>query len=120
MFCHHLAKNLKDIDIGTVTLPMQRSLGILWNTEKDVFTFKVNPVDKTYTRRGLLSVISSVFDLIGFLQPIVIQGKLLLREMIPITSNSDGDIPLPESLQSRWEAWVEATSKLETLHITRI
>jgi hypothetical protein len=99
---------------------MQRSLGLLWDTEKDVFTFKVNPVDKAYTKRGLLLVINSVFDPIGFAQPIVIQGKLLLREMMSVTSNSDLDNPLPESLQSRWEAWVEALPKLETLHIPRM
>lgn len=41
-----LAKDLKDLDLGTVTLPTQRSLGLLWNTDTDSFTFKVNPVEK--------------------------------------------------------------------------
>ena len=35
-----LAKELKDLELGTATLPTQRSLGLLWNTETDSFTFK--------------------------------------------------------------------------------
>ncbi|XP_062601577.1 uncharacterized protein LOC134263265 [Saccostrea cucullata] len=93
-----LAKNLKDLDFGSTALPTQRSLGLLWNTEMDKFTFKVNPVEKAYTRRGLLSTINSVYDPIGFAQPVVIRGKLLLREMTSVTMNTDWDEPLPAFL----------------------
>ena len=30
-----LSKNLKDLDLGTATLTMQRSLGLLWDTDTD-------------------------------------------------------------------------------------
>ncbi|XP_056006873.1 uncharacterized protein LOC125665314 [Ostrea edulis] len=41
-----LAKNLKDLDLGTAALPTQRSLRLLWNTESDSFIFSVNQVEK--------------------------------------------------------------------------
>ena len=46
-----LAKNLKELDIGTDTLPMQRSLGLLWNTDSDRFTFKTSQEGRPFTRR---------------------------------------------------------------------
>ena len=50
-----LSKNLKDLNLGTAILPMQRSLGLLWDTDTDEFIFKVNLSEKAYTKRGLLS-----------------------------------------------------------------
>ena len=114
-----LAKNLKNLDFGSTTLPIQRSLGLLWNTEMDEFTFKVNAVEKAYTRRGLLSIINSVYDPIGFAQPVIIRGKLLLREMMSVTTNADWDEPLPASLNDEWSSWVDSLSQLENLCVPR-
>lgn len=114
-----LAKNLKNLDFGTNTLPVQRSLGLLWNTEMDEFTFKVNTVEKAYTRRGLLSTINSVYDPIGFAQPVVIRGKLLLREMMSVTTNTDWDEPLPAFLHDEWSSWVDSLSHLESFCVPR-
>lgn len=97
-----LSKDFKDFDLGKATLPTQRSLGLRWNTDTDCFTFKVNYAERSYTRCGLLYVINSVFDPIGFLQPVVIEGKLLLREMMSVTSKTDWDDPLPEPLYNKW------------------
>ena len=52
-----LAKNLKDLDFLSTDLPMQRSLGLSWDTETDEFTFRVSSDLKQYTRRGVLSTI---------------------------------------------------------------
>ncbi|XP_021372002.1 uncharacterized protein LOC110462387 [Mizuhopecten yessoensis] len=43
-----LAKDLKDLDLGVESLPIQRSLGLLWDTEKDDFTFKVSKCQTVY------------------------------------------------------------------------
>jgi hypothetical protein len=115
-----LAKDLKDLDLGTATLPTQRSLGLLWNTDTDTFTFKVNLIEKPYTRRGLLSVINSVYDPIGFVQPVIIEGKLLLREMMSMTTKTNWDDPLPEPFYDKWVSWMNSLSHLESLHIARM
>ncbi|XP_062581170.1 uncharacterized protein LOC134242973 [Saccostrea cucullata] len=115
-----LAKDLKDLDLGTATLPTQRCLGLLWNTDTDTFTFKVSSVERSYIRRGLLSVINSVFDPIGFLQPFIIEGKLLLREMMSVTSKTDWDDALPEPLCNKWISLMNSLSYLETLHMPRM
>ena len=60
------AKNIKDLDLRRDVLPSQRSLGVHWNIEKDHFTFHVSLPEKPFTRRGVLSVINSVYDPLGF------------------------------------------------------
>ncbi|XP_062607571.1 uncharacterized protein LOC134269396 [Saccostrea cucullata] len=75
-----LAKNFKNLGFGSTTLPIQRSLGLLCHTEMDEFTFRVNPVEKAYTRRGLLSTINSVYD------PIIRSARRHQREAI-VTQN---------------------------------
>lgn len=115
----NFAKDLKDLDLETATLPTQRSLVLLWNTDTDSFTFKVNPVEKPYTRRGLLSVINSDYDPIGFVQPVIIEGKLLLREMMSVTSKTDWDDPFPEPLYGKLISWVDLLHFLESLRIHR-
>lgn len=41
-----LAKDLKDLDIGKDDLPVQRSLGLSWDINADVFTFKISSDQK--------------------------------------------------------------------------
>ena len=40
-------------------LPMERALGVTWNVERDTLCLKVNLTEKTSTRRGMLSMLSS-------------------------------------------------------------
>lgn len=43
------AKDLKDLDLEADALPMQRSLGLLWDLKKDCFTFNVSDETKPFT-----------------------------------------------------------------------
>lgn len=55
-------------------------------------------------------MVNSVFDPLGFLSPVTVQGKALLREL---TAESSGkDEPLPEDKLGKWQAW-------QDLHIPR-
>lgn len=114
-----LAKNLKDLDLGTASLPLQRSLGLLWDTNSDVFLFKVSEEQKPFTKRGALSIINSIYDPIGFAQPVIIKGKILLRNMISSSSKLDWDDPLPDSLYKEWKSWVQSLPELEEFQIPR-
>nr|XP_022300829.1 uncharacterized protein LOC111109032 [Crassostrea virginica] len=90
-----LVKDLIDLDVAHDDLPTQRSLGLVWDLQKDAFGFELNRKEKPYTRRGVLSCVNSLYDPLGFIAPITIQGKLLLREMTQ-TPHVDWDAPLPE------------------------
>lgn len=76
-----LAKDLKDLNLGTDPLPLQRSLGVSWNLESDAFTFQVSREEKPFTKRGVLSTVNSLYDPLGVAAPITVQGKALIREL---------------------------------------
>ncbi|XP_062602420.1 uncharacterized protein LOC134264140 [Saccostrea cucullata] len=112
-----LAKDLKDTELWADDLPTQRSLGICWNLQHDYFTFKVNMEDKPFTRRGVLSSINSLFDPLGFVAPVTIAGKAILREAM--TSGLDWDEPLPPDFLQKWTIWKSSLKDLEHLQIPR-
>lgn len=78
------AKDVKDLDLNHDMLPMKRVLGVQWCAEFDTFKFKVVLTDlRPFTRRGLviLSVISSIYDPLGFLSPVVLVAKKILQDL---------------------------------------
>lgn len=99
---HDLAKDLKDLDIGKDDLPVQRILGLSWDINADVFTFKISSDQKPFTRRGVLSTINSLFDPLGFASPVSVQGKMLFRQMLSTSSEADWDSPLDDSFRLKW------------------
>ncbi|XP_034080736.1 uncharacterized protein LOC117551795 [Gymnodraco acuticeps] len=79
------AKGLfKDLDFDRENLPIERALGIKWDTEKDSFIFKVNIKNRALTRRGILSTISSIYDPLGFLSPFILKARQILQELCRI------------------------------------
>lgn len=113
-----LAKGLKDLDLGADSPPMQRSLGISWDIATDEFTFQVSTAEKPYTRRGVLSIINSLYDPLGFAAPVSIKGRALLREL---SMDAGGwDDPLPERMQEEWSTWKESLKHLEQVRIPRM
>lgn len=112
------ASGICELDFDENDIPLQRSLGILWDLKKDVFTFQVSMEKKPFTKRGVLSVINSLFDPLGFVQPVIIGGKIFLRQM----TSSPGlgwDDELPEDLAPAWDAWRKSLVALEQLQIPR-
>lgn len=112
-----LAQDIYDLNLDKDQL-VHQSLGLRWNLSNDMFEFDISTNAKPLTRRGVLSTLSSLFDPLGFLSPVVISGILILRDVVFETSNWDE--PLSEHiLTSSWETC--STSKaLEDIHIPRV
>lgn len=111
------AKDLQALDLFKDDLPDQRSLGIKWNIMEDYFTFHIPLVEKPYTRRGVLSTVNSIFDPLGFVCPVVIQGRLILRELSLQTT--EWDSVLPEDMKGRWVEWQQSLQCLSEVHVPR-
>ena len=112
-----LAKNIKSLDLDSDPLPVQRSLGISWCLESDTFTFQVSKEQRPFTKRGVLSTVNSLYDPLGFVAPITVQGKALIRELT--SEQCDWDDTLPSDKERLWTAWRESLLELEHLHIPR-
>nr|XP_054598158.1 uncharacterized protein LOC129163741 [Nothobranchius furzeri] len=111
------AKELKDLELGVDPLPMQRSLGLNWNLQTDCFTFLVSQEEKPFTRRGILSTVNSIFDPIGFVAPVTIQGKAIVRELS--IEHCEWDAPIPAKKATQWKSWRDSLKSLEQLHVPR-
>jgi hypothetical protein len=92
-----LATSLKDLDLESDDKPLQRSLGLNWDLNTDNFLFRLSSDDKSVTRRGILSTINSIYDPLGFLAPVILQGKLLLKRLVSKTVPCE--VPM-----SQWQA----------------
>ena len=109
------AKDLKDLDLRHDTLPIQRSLGTFWCIESDTLGFRIELKDKPLSRRGILSTISSVYDPLGIVSPVILCGKLILQDLC--RQNVDWDDPVPEEILPHWERWRNELPLLEDVNI---
>ena len=98
-------------------LPVSKTLGLVWNTSSNTLKIEVNVKEKPCTRRGLLSIISQVYDPLGLEQPFVLPMKRHLQ-MLNLESLSWEDL-LPESLQVDWNTWLSQLPCLQELAVPR-
>ena len=108
-----------EVHIDERNLPLVKTLGVLWQADNDIFTFKTNPPDVNFkfTKRNFLSKIATLFDPLGFIAPFTIRAKVLLQEMW--TSGIDWDDSLNEILVNKSREWFRELEELCCLKITR-
>lgn len=68
-------KNIRSLDLDKDKLPVDHALGLQWNIEDDTFRFTITLNEKFHTHRGILSMVSSVFDPLGILAPLTLPAK---------------------------------------------
>ena len=93
------AGSVKELDLEN--LPIERALGILWDVQSDRFRFKIVVKDRPPTRRGILSVVSSIYDPLGFIAPLILSAKAILRDLCRKGLNWDDRIPHEDLV--RWQ-----------------
>ena len=69
------------LDLDLDHLPINCALGLGWDAEEDEFFFSSIQTDKPLTKRGILSVVSSLFDPLGFLAPFILPVTVLLQDL---------------------------------------
>jgi len=98
-------------------LPIEHALGVIWCVEDDSFQFRIELKDRPFTRRGVLSTVSSIYDPNGFVAPETLKGKQILQQMCG--DKLDWDSPVPESLRPLWEKWRTEITALVKLKVPR-
>lgn len=111
------ADGVKALDLDLDSLPLERTLGVHWCIESDCFQFSIVLQDKPCTRRGILSTVSSIFDPIGFVAPLLLDGKSILQELCRLQVGWDDLIP--DDVKSRWEKWRGELLSLKRISIPR-
>ena len=111
------AKSLQAIDLNDSSLPNQSALGLKWNVELDAFIYDVDLPDKPITKRGLLSMTSSLYDPLGFVGPVVLVPKLIQQELC--RQQLDWDDKIPDPLADEFVEWLQEVGALTKLKIER-
>ncbi|XP_026036546.1 uncharacterized protein LOC113029762 [Astatotilapia calliptera] len=113
-----LATGPQELQRGQHAPLMQRSLGLGWDLSTDQLSFQVEINDRPFTKRGVLSVINSLYDPLGFAVPVSIEGRSILREIS--MDISEWDAPLPREKQDKWQQWKDSLKHLQQLKISRM
>ena len=106
-----------DLDLNSDVLPIERTLGVQWNMDSDMFTFKVMPKDKPFTRRGILSVTSSIYDPLDMVSPITLPAKKLLQDLCNQGLSWDEEIGGEEC--QFWKRWLSELPLLSSVTLPR-
>ena len=111
------ASTLKNLDLHNDRLPIERALGIYWCVQSDTFQMCITLQDTPLTRRGILSTISSIYDPLGLVAPVLLVGKQLLQELC--REGTDWDDPVPDHIRIRWEKWRNELCLLNDFKVRR-
>lgn len=65
----------------------------------------------------MLATVNSLYDPLGFVSPVTMQGKAVLRELS--TEQKGWDEPLPTDREEEWNKWRNSLKDLEQLQIPR-
>ena len=107
-------KGVKNIDLNNgIDLPKERALGVKWNIENDQLGFTVNLGDKPFTRCGMLSMISQIYDPLGLAAPFLLKGKIILQDLHQ--NNYSWDDIVPSNFIKDWESWKVQLHLLENV-----
>jgi hypothetical protein len=93
-----LEKELKYFNFDSDYLPAQHSLGITWSLHSDNLGFRLAESENPFTRRGVLSVVNSLFHPLSFAATVITPGKLYLQKATQ--GKFDWDDPLPSKFES--------------------
>lgn len=110
-------KGVKDQDLVNGDIPHERALGIHWKVEEDTLGFKINIKNKPSTRRGLLSMLSSVYDPLGIAGPFILEGRSIIQQLCK--ENLKWDQKIPKMIEEQWSKWVSRLVKLEEINVPR-
>ena len=103
----------------------QSALGLTWDVVRDCIVIRSEVPDRCFTRRGVLATVNAVFDPLGISAPVVLEGKLLLREFLSSSdesasvSSAEWDEELPDSRRPAWDVWKQSLSQLSGLNLPR-
>lgn len=109
--------SLKTVDLDFNELPIERALGIIWDTKSNLL--KVKAVSKTSpcTKRGLLSRVNFIFAPVTIENPSVLEAKLIIQKLWKRTT--EWDTGIPNNLKQRWDDWKNSLDDLEKIEIPR-
>ena len=98
-------------------LPRDRTLGINWDVNADEIKFNVKVRDQPFTRRGILSIVSSIFDPLGIVSPITLRAMAIIQNLCRQKLQWDDKISKVD--ENEWKTWLNSLLHLENVAVKR-
>ncbi|XP_037292561.1 uncharacterized protein LOC119188794 [Manduca sexta] len=104
----------------------ERTLGFIWIPEDDSLRFDLsfkkipkNIINGTKypTKREMLRVVMSIFDVYGYLSPLTIIEKIILQETW--NSNISWDDPVTAETYTKWYKWIQLLEIIRDIRLPR-
>ena len=127
---NNLPKNIISSSAVNLTIDKEhtseRTLGLLWYPGDDTLrfdlSFKKIPHDiisgkQRPTKREMLQIIMSVFDVYGFLSPFTINGKIMLQDTW--RSKINWDEYITDEVNQKWHNWLKQLKVVSSISLPR-
>ena len=109
------------VNLELEQLPTQSALGIRGKIEDDTFVWEISEKlmsaksKKPVTRRGIVSVVYSLYDPLGFIAPFIMKAKLILQMFS--RTKIGWDEPLEENDNVQWTRWLDDFGNLKEVTV---
>ncbi|XP_068200674.1 uncharacterized protein [Palaemon carinicauda] len=112
---------------ANVDLNAVKPLGLLWDTSDDSLKVKI-PIQIvtylsnlgntcTFTKRKVVSLLSTIFDRLGMLNPVTIKGKLFVKKLWELKTAWDGDLRI--DLKKEFDDLLSQFKTTEAIRVPR-
>ena len=92
-------------------------MGFSGDSESDTFSIQIKEKEPVCTKRGVLSLMSSVYDPLGLVGPCILRAKMIFQD--ECRRGKGWDEPLSEDNKQRWLNWLRDLSELRHFKIER-
>ncbi|GBP35697.1 hypothetical protein EVAR_82631_1 [Eumeta japonica] len=92
-------------------------LGLHWLPANDVFTFSVDWQTRECTKRNILSTVTRLWDLMGYVAPVILLAKLFIKSLWK--NKIDWVDTPPTSFIVRWQRFKNELPLLRDVHLPR-
>ena len=94
-----------------------RALGVYWSVEEDELGFKVQKMAKPLTKRGILSMLSSVYHPLGIASLFVLGARKVMQELCRTKMGWDDKVP--PVYQQQWQKWTQGLHEMARIRVPR-
>ena len=98
-------------------LTEDRALGVCWRVREDSLGFQAQRMEQPLTKRGVLSMLSSVYDPLGLASPFVLIARRIVQNLCQ--EKIGWDDPIPEKERKQWEQWISGLQDMKQISVPR-
>ena len=94
---------LQDQELRLGTLRTEIVFGINWDKKRDKLGYCIKFKEKPGTKRGMLSMVSSIYDRFGLVTPFLLESRRIVQMLCH--NQLACDDPVDEGIQEKWTKW---------------